>query len=146
MRVESAQRVLLCVGRQGADEVEGEEADRDHGKNASASILFYRVSARHSLYFSKTGSFVPHVVVVTRCVRGFEQRAVQSNASVAPTSQINPRKTPCQGKGFTIFVFCAARRSAADLCVFRIVSGETTFELAVAANSISCSHPSPDHN
>ncbi|HYK64304.1 MAG TPA: hypothetical protein VEY94_05115, partial [Patescibacteria group bacterium] len=52
-------------------------------------------------------SFVPHVVVVTRCVRGFEQRAVQSNASVAPTSQINPRKTPPQGKGLTIFWYSA---------------------------------------
>src|SRR5215472_14317740 len=118
MRVESAQRVLLCVGRQGADEVEGEEADRDHGKNASASILFYRVSARHSLYFSKTGSFVPHVAVVTRCIRRFEQRAVQSNASVAPTSQINPRKTPPQGKGFTIFCIPRGpRRSGVD-CAF----------------------------
>ena len=46
--------VLVRVYRQGADEIAGEQNDRDYGKNAGTVVLFHGVIARNALNVSGT--------------------------------------------------------------------------------------------
>jgi hypothetical protein len=42
------------VYRHGADQIAGEQNDRDYGKNAGTFVLFHGVTARNALYVTGT--------------------------------------------------------------------------------------------
>ena len=44
----------MRVYRQGAEEIAGEQNDRDYGKNAGTFVLFHGVIARNALYVTGT--------------------------------------------------------------------------------------------
>jgi hypothetical protein len=83
---------------QGADEVDGEEADRYHGENASTSVLCDRITARHAVHFSATTWFIAHVGVVTRAGDAFEQRVFNPTHPSRPRRKLIRERRLAKGK------------------------------------------------